>query len=186
LVSDRGSSATKRVILAQVFGARRATLHGLVFSVAVALTVTPAGAPAVEQPPTSAASAVDQYVEVVPTSGGGGAVGVGETTVKPLAPKKVVELREEAGPAAEALEEVATSSAYGAPKTELPVKPKTKHTRQVVTPRKATEPPPKVPSLGSTFLGGGSSARLVVLAGLMAAATCAVAFLARRPRGDSL
>ena len=64
-------------------------------------------------------SAVDEYVEEVPTSGGSTPVGGTEPTRKPLPTGVSSQLKSEAGEDAEALEEAATSSGFGAPQEKL-------------------------------------------------------------------
>jgi hypothetical protein len=135
-------------------------------------------------PPADASSAIQQYVEVVPTASGGAAVGVGKPSVKPLAPAQVQQVEEQAGSAAPALQEVATSSAYGVPTKPLHVAT-TDRKRAVV--KKALAParakPPKVPSLGSIGATEGGTGRVAGLGVILLATTgIAVAFAVRRRR----
>jgi hypothetical protein len=78
-------------------------------------------------------AAVAQYVEQIPTSSGSKATGVGKVHTKPLAAKVKKKLQAEAGKDAPLLEQVATSSAYGAP-------------QQTVAP----PPPPATPAPATT------------------------------------
>jgi hypothetical protein len=61
------------------------------------------------------ASAVAQYVEMVPTGAGDKPLGVGTTSTTKLAPRIEKQIHNDAGKDAAALTVVATSSAYGAP-----------------------------------------------------------------------
>jgi hypothetical protein len=73
-------------------------------------------APAQGPPPHPGGSAaVAQYVEQIPTSSGSQATGVGKVKTKPLAPAIRHRLTKEAGADAPLLQQVATSSTYGAP-----------------------------------------------------------------------
>ena len=69
-----------------------------------------AGSPA--QP---VSSAIAQYVEMIPTGEGVQAAGVGAPRTTKLPPKIARQIRKHAGADAATLEQVATSSAYGAP-----------------------------------------------------------------------
>ena len=107
----------------------------LAFAVAAALT-GPAAAPAVEIPnPPPGESAIEQYVETLPTGEGGAAVGTGGAARTTLPPGIRTRIRRELGrlersargggatlpvdAEAQLLEQIATSAAYGAPQTIL-------------------------------------------------------------------
>ena len=108
----------------------------LAFAVVAALT-GPAAAPAVEIPnPPPGESAIEQYVETLPTGEGGAAVGTGGAARTTLPPGIRTRIRRELGrlersargggaasltadAEAQLLEQIATSAAYGAPQTIL-------------------------------------------------------------------
>ena len=68
-------------------------------------------------------SAIDQYIEQVPTATGGHETGVPGRIVAPLSKSVQTRLRASAGRAATSLERIGTSSAYGAPQRSLPERP---------------------------------------------------------------
>jgi hypothetical protein len=70
-------------------------------------------------PPTSGSAAVAQYVEQINTATGSCATGVGKPHVKPLKPAVQRKLTQQGGADAPVLQQVATSSTYGAPQTTL-------------------------------------------------------------------
>jgi hypothetical protein len=70
-------------------------------------------------PPPDDGSAIDEYVEEIPSSSGGVAPGAGEKKTKPLPAPVSAQLSSEAGEDAVVLREVATSSDAGAPQVEL-------------------------------------------------------------------
>jgi hypothetical protein len=81
-----------------------------------ALAVAVPGAVRAGNPPAeSGASAVEQYVEQVPTASGPSAPGVRKPTTSPLSQKARRVLTHASPGTAVALEKIATSSAYGAP-----------------------------------------------------------------------
>ncbi len=100
------TTTTKSLLLAAFSGV----------AAAVAAPVATAAAP----PPKPKSSAVAQYVEMVPTSSGSTAPGIGKSTSKPLPKGTSTALRAAVPASAAALEAVSTSSAYGAPTTTLP------------------------------------------------------------------
>jgi hypothetical protein len=85
---------------------------GVVAALATALA---APAFAQEPPPDPGSSAVDQYVELVPTGRGPKSPGVEKERKTPLAPKAKRALDKTPKATADALTTVATSSDYGAP-----------------------------------------------------------------------
>jgi hypothetical protein len=128
-----------------------------------------------------ASSAVSQYVEIVPTSGGGTAPGVGEQKVTPLPQKSDTVLEQVAPAAAPALKEVATSSTYGAPVNKVVVHPASPHTSaaRVLHPRKSSAPTVPSPALA---LGGGTPGSLAWLGVVMLATACILATATIRRR----
>lgn len=90
------------------------------FAVFATLLAWPAVAQAQAQPACDS-SAVDQYVECIPTSGGDDAsAGTGADPTRTLLPPSLVgQIRSQGGEDASLLEEVASSSRYGAPQKSL-------------------------------------------------------------------
>lgn len=68
-------------------------------------------------------AAVCQYVEQIPTSSGSQATGFGKPRVTPLPPAVKEQLTRQAGADAPLLEQIATSSVYGAPQKKLRAAP---------------------------------------------------------------
>jgi hypothetical protein len=62
---------------------------------------------------------IDQYVETVPTSHGGTSAGIGKPRAKPLPHRITAKIRARSDAVTKNLEVVATSSAYGAPQSDL-------------------------------------------------------------------
>jgi hypothetical protein len=83
---------------------------------AVALAV-PAAALSDNGSPPPGTPSIDQYVETVPSSGGGWSEGTASTRSKPLRPAVTRHLRQQ--PDDQQLETVATSSKFGAPQQRL-------------------------------------------------------------------
>src|SRR5262245_25375144 len=149
-------------------------------AVAAAALVGVAPVHAARPRPPQDASSITQYVEAVPTAGGGQAVGVGATRSKQLPPRIERQLDQEAGASAGALRKVATSSAYGAPQKRL--RPAT--TKRPVRPDPA-EPTkaggPSVVAAGVRAAGSGGSTRAIaLLLALMAGITIAAVAAAVR------
>jgi hypothetical protein len=128
--------------------------------------------------PPADASAILQYVEAVPTSGGDRAVGVGAAKAEPLPPAVARRVEHRAGPEAKALKTVATSSAYGAP----PVAPKRPEPREPTSVERPADP--SLVRAGLRAAGSGGSGReIVVLVALLGGITvAAVALAVRRQR----
>ena len=85
-------------------------------AVLISLAATgPASAATPPGNPLQDVSAIDQYVEAIPTSSGPAATGGGSAKPRPLPPDVASEIREQGGNDADALMEVATSPRYGAP-----------------------------------------------------------------------
>jgi hypothetical protein len=118
------------------------------------LVVFAPGAPARADDPPPSDSGVIQYTELVPTSGGLEAPGVGTKRKAPLSQKAKRSLRKASPTTAKALEEVATSSDYGAPAVQPdpvlpdPVQPDPRRPRE---PRTAPAPKETPPSLERTI-----------------------------------
>ena len=145
---------------------------------AVALGVA-APASADHPPPVSA---VAQYVETIPTSDGGAAVGLDKPGRSALPRHAEIELAalKDAATAA-ALKEVASSSAYGAPIQPRLRDPETGPTSTVEEHRRRSG----LDSIGSAAgaVGAGSSGRLALLLAVVAVTTVAAVASARRSRG---
>jgi hypothetical protein len=92
------------------------------------------------QAPAGTSAAVAQYVEQINTATGSCATGYGKPHVKPLKPAIQRKLTREGGSDAKLLQQVATSTAYGAPQTTI--EPSTSATSGS-TPRPATKPKAK-------------------------------------------
>jgi hypothetical protein len=93
--------------------AQRARFALAAASAAVLMTAAPALGE--EPPPPPGTPSIDQYVETIPRSSGGAPVGVGMPRVTPLPRVVASRLHRRRDAVAERLEEVATSSAWGAP-----------------------------------------------------------------------
>jgi cobalamin biosynthesis Mg chelatase CobN len=122
----------------------------------------------------SDASAVDQYVEDVPTSQGSTRPGQGKSTKTTIAPSVSSQIDAEGGSDADLLREVASSSDYGAPQKAKPrkAKPKAKADgpkRSIRTDDGAPVAGPEDPSAGEAIsaaasaVQGGDASRLVAL-----------------------
>lgn len=133
-----------------------------------------------QQPPPDA-SAVDQYVEAVPTASGPSVPGITKAKRTQLSPRAKRALKKRAPKTASALEDVATSSTYGAPAAS-----ETKPTR--ARPRSPDDVPP-APSLSAalestlTAVGETSDTRLLGLLLVVVATTAgAIGLAVRRAR----
>ena len=142
----------------------------------VTLTVALGPAPAVAAGPPLPVPALAQYVESLPTSAGP----IVTAAVKPRAGTLPGAVREKVatygGPDAETIEEIATSSVYGAPQTEL-TRPGRGHSESQ---RGTTETPQALPATFQT--DGSGTSRVPILTTLMLASAVAMAFAARRLR----
>jgi hypothetical protein len=88
--------------------------------VAVASLALAAATPALAQdPPPPTPPSIDQYVETVPTAGGGTSPEVTKQGVQPLPAKVATRLHNSSDATTKELAPIATSSAYGAPQTPL-------------------------------------------------------------------
>lgn len=134
-------------------------------------------------------SAVDEYVEDVPTSEGSTpVVGNKPKKRKPLSSRVTAEVHREGGEDAAVLEEVATSSAFGAPQKEIN-RPRREKPHDANTNRPAERP--QVGSSGGEALAaaatattGENASRLIALLialGVISVATVAT-LVARQPR----
>jgi hypothetical protein len=106
---------------------------------AVALVALASGGPAGAATPGPGAPSVDQYIEAIPTSAGPQSVAGGEERVQPLPRETELQVEAEAGPDAEVLTKIATSSRYGAPIAPRGEEPAEKGDDSVAT---ALEPTP--------------------------------------------
>jgi hypothetical protein len=137
-------------------------------SLAVALALFTAPPPPV--PPGT--PSINQYVETIPTSAGATVAGTGAGKVVPLRPGVAVLLRSSHDAVSQTLRAAATSSAYGAPQSKLPV-------------TGAAHGSPPIGSLKAVTQtlsdpGGGHDA--LWLAALIAATTASVLLAARAQR----
>ena len=126
-----------------------------------------AGAATLSNPP----SAVDQYVEILPSGDGSANPG---NTITPLSHYASRALAATDRSTAAALREVATSSAFGAPEAKLALPKSARATSALPGASFAGS----LKEMGSSLLGGGGSA-IGLLAGL-AVIAAAVALMARR------
>jgi hypothetical protein len=122
----------------------------------------------------------------VPTSSGGAAPGVEKPTTSKLPPKAVAALEEQTPAAAPVLQEVATSSDYGAPAKKLEMRrsasPRARGSSAPATvlhPERS--PVPAVPSVAIT-LGGGTGRSLVWLGLVLVATTVLLVVATLRQR----
>ena len=142
------------------------------------------------------ASAVSQYVEMVPTSSGPTSPGVGTEKRTPLPSRAQHALSKTSHPIATVLEKISTSSFYGAPVKKLeptPVKKPeptpTKARTNADVRRSRGEPGTSQPSVATTFqttlrsIGAGSEAHMLGLIAVLVVTTAgAIAAAALRRR----
>jgi hypothetical protein len=143
---------------------------------AVLLLAGPVSASAAAPPgePGTGSSAIDQYVEAIPTSSGPAPTGRAGTS-RPLPPAVVAQVREAGGDDAETLLRTATSPSYGAPG----LYPNDFRPGDIA--RADTEPSPLDAVVSP--LAGADAPRLVFLLALLGAMTVtAFAVAARRQR----
>ena len=113
-----------------------------------------AGDPPSPLPPTSA---IDQYIESVPTAGGGVTNGVGKKRAKALPRRVGALIARDGGADAETLGEIASSSTYGAPQKPL-------------APKRVAPSSPSALSAAATATGSSGSYALWLL-GILALTT---------------
>jgi hypothetical protein len=162
-------------------------------------------------PPTSGSAAVAQYVEQINTATGSCATGYGKPQVKPLKPSVQRKLTQQGGSDASVLQQVATSSTYGAPQSTLVQRATTtrasgktsaRHRRRapragtgaasgsrVKIPEVKSNPTPsRALSAAANVVADGSNGRLIGLALFLVAITLvalgAATFRQRMHRGD--
>jgi hypothetical protein len=99
-------------------------------------------ASASEPPVPPGGPAINQYVETVPSGGGGHAVGVGQWHRVGLPKKAQKKLNREATPLAPKLRSIATSSDYGAPQQTLPRRDATRRAAPSRPPSAIPKTPP--------------------------------------------
>ena len=123
--------------------------------------------------PADDVSAVDQYVEAVPTSSGPAPTGRGGAKPQPLPATIASKVREIGGDDADTLMQVATSPAFGAPSGARvkPAQPQRSETAQA--------PPSALDAVVSPVAEANDS-RLLFLLGLLAAMTAVAVTLALR------
>jgi hypothetical protein len=93
---------------------------GIAFIVAATVLALSAQALAADPPkPPPPTSAIDQYIESVPTAGGGVANGVGEQRSKRLSRRVATAIKRDGGADAATLKAITRSSTYGAPQQRL-------------------------------------------------------------------
>jgi hypothetical protein len=126
--------------------------------------------------------AICQYVEDVPTSKGSKPTGVGKEKVNKLPRAVERELRKEGGALAPVLEEVATSTKYGAPEELKATKQEQKQVQKELRAAQVERGRPIPAALGA--VSGSGDGRLLGLVIVMAAMTVgAVAAAVIRKRG---
>jgi hypothetical protein len=148
--------------------------------VAALLFVASALADVPPQPPPGTPS-IDQYVETIPTSQGGAAVNVGKTRARRLPPAITAKLRTRTDPVAKHLEEIATSSTYGAPQKTLSP-PVRKGQRERINVAAEPEGENPLSAAVSAVSDSGDSHMFWLLAGVIVVTTAMVWATARRHR----
>jgi hypothetical protein len=146
-----------------------------IFAVGAALWLASAGSAVAAGPPPPA---IAQYVETLPTAGGGAVSGYGKTHVLKLPRSVTRRVDEQAGEQAGALKALATSSQFGAPQSTLrPRKhaPKARATTPSAPSKQAAASAPLVTS-------GSGNGSIVVLAVLLAVLTAAMIAVSLRSR----
>ena len=135
---------------------------------------------AANKPPKPGASAVSQYVEMLPTGSGSVAAGAkGNTTPTPLAPTARRALRSVGGRTAAALTTVATSHAYGAPDRAIKREPKPAAGQSPQKPASLASALSSV-AVTSNASGSGQTVLLLILIPLTAVAMLAARVLRQR------
>jgi hypothetical protein len=152
--------------------------HSVFPTVVVAALVLALAAPATAAPPQPKPndSGLDQYVEMIPSGAGKAAPGVGKKRRAALSARAKAELKAKGGKDAAALEQIATSSDYGAPTQPLPKTGKQSKAKQK-TYSSATRGASLVAS------SDGSSGLKWVIAAIAVVTAGAVAAFALRRRG---
>jgi hypothetical protein len=138
------------------------------------------------QDPGDDSSAVDEYVEDVPTSEGDSSTGGGKPKRKSLPRSVVSQVKSEGGEDAAALEELATSSAFGAPQKQIKELRNETH-GPIVKPEPEAESDGRdgLAAAAATAGTGGNGSRLIgllIVLGVISAATVALARRARARR----
>jgi hypothetical protein len=151
------------------------TGRAIVIAVFALLLVAPA-AWAGGKPPS-----IDQYVEQIPTSKGPKPTGGPAQTVSRLPRTVERTIRSEGGNDAQALEEVATSSRFGAPKKIKVAKKERKQLEKKLRAKSVEEPKAIPAAIGAVSeTGNGRLLALVIVMATMTAAALALAGLRRR------
>ena len=158
---------------------RRGPFLALVSAVVVA-GASAGWARAADKPPKPGASAVSQYVEMLPTGSGPVAAGARGSAAGPLAPTARKALLSVGGQTAAALKTVATSHAYGAPARTTTHEPKPAADRSRQTPAPSLESALSSVAETSNASGSGQVVLLLILVPLTAAAMLVARLLRQR------
>jgi hypothetical protein len=151
----------------------------LVSAVLTVLTLSASAVANGSAPPTAPETpSISQYVETVPTSRGGSSAGVGKPRSRPLPGNVVAKLGTRSDPRTQLLKAVATSSAYGAPQSDLSPFAGERGTPSTAEPKGANA----LSSAVSAVNDSGDSRMFWLLAGLIVATTTTVWGSARRHR----
>jgi hypothetical protein len=116
--------------------------------------------------PVQGVSAIDQYVEAIPTASGPKPTGQSKGSPRPLPPHAAAEVREQGGEDTAALVEIATSPTYGAPSRST-----LKDAAGVRELRDEVEPQPTALDAVVTPLGEADEPRLLALLALLGGMT---------------
>jgi hypothetical protein len=169
---------------------RKYVLAGAIAVLAALATTAPAYGNGCSN--SSSSSSVQQYVEQIPCAGGSQAAGSGNNTKRTLPKQIQTKIDQQGGQDAQQLENIASSSAYGAPQTAIKVK---HHKAKTYTPSRGTTngqantvrsssgthtANPLAASVG--VITDGSDARLIALIALMIAVAAVVVVSAFRRR----
>jgi hypothetical protein len=130
---------------------------------------------------------IDQYVETVPTSHGGTSAGIGKPRAKPLPHRIAAKIRARSDAVTKNLEVVATSSAYGAPQSDLsrPAKTSRQREKPSANPARPSAEPKAANALSaavSAVSDSGDSHVFWLLAAIIVVTTAMVWATARRQR----
>jgi hypothetical protein len=131
-------------------------------------------------PPTPPGTpSIDQYVETVPTSSGGASPGVGRPHKRALPANVARTLRTHEDQVTQRLTAIATSSAYGAPQSELHPTAGPKHLQ---VPRRPEREPANPLSAAVSAVGDAGDSHVFWLLGAMIALTTSMVWAATRHR----
>jgi hypothetical protein len=152
-------------------------------AVTAAVTLLAWAAPAAAQDPCNE-SAIDQYVECVPTDKGSSAPGTQAEDRTPLSGAVQEAVSEEGGADAPILTEVATSSRYGAPQRKLKIDrdPGARESAASTSGGEDTSPGEAVSAAVSAVQSGDAGRLVGLLGALLAIALGALAFAGLRQK----